>query len=253
MLKTDARETARNVLNAQRLALSPDHPPQRTAPFHVAVLPLLAIYAAEQLPTAAARLYLHLWQAARTYTQRPLPWWFYQTDRQLTATLGLSPASLLRARRAIRDADLAFYTDNQGLVPIHTYYHLRFPVQPARDPERNWRLQMWADEVTANGNAATPLEAWSHLPHAQLPWPAMKPSAVPHAHLLALDLLDTPPGLQHHRRALATRIREVSPWYYQQLRWAEPELYLSDAQARTSRNSGQPCLPFTPATEQPST
>lgn len=241
MVQTDARDAARAVALAQAAVAT--HDPQPTGPRHVVTLPLLVLFAAEALAPGPRLLYLHLWTSVRGLTKTPLPSWFYHTDTQLTRETARSAASLLRARRALREAGLLFTTTNQGCPYHRTYYHLRFPC-PLPDDAPPYRQVIWAHELEDNGHPCTPLEAWAKIPDRD-------PEAA-RAGDLARLIAQTPRALHALRLSHATRIPEVSPWLYRQLEWADPELYQPELLARTLIASGQQCLPFTPETGPPS-
>lgn len=237
-----ARATARAVLYAPRTHRQTPHERLQRAPVQVVQLPLLALYAAEQLPRAARVLYHHLWIIGRLVTECPLPPWFYHTDAHLTRETGLSRDTLRLARHAIRAAGLAFYTDNQGQGKIDTHYLLRFPTPMPPGAAGDTQLT-WAREVAALGEPPNALDAWCAL---------VTRTAPKLADLLALMLAE-PPGRTHRRAELAARIPEVSPWLYHQLTWAAPELFLRDVARGTWRPSEQPCLNFTPEIDSQST
>ena len=224
-----ARADARAIARGQRALLEPTHPPRR-APRHIAYLPLAALYASEGLPAAARALYLHLWMTGRLVTgNKPLPPWFWHTDAQLERETGASPATLLRARRALRAANLINHTTNQGEQrPTPTWYFLRFPLEIPDHIEPH-RRPVFADEWEANGHPPTPLRAWAML----------VTQAAPAAAEIARDIEQTPPGLAHLRLDLAARIPEVSPWLYRQLIWAAPELYRPRSVPKTQLAFGE--------------
>jgi len=212
------RQTARAIARAgQEAPKASRHSPRNVAP-----IPLTAVYAARVLDTAPHLLYLLLWAALRRYTKDPSAMWFWCTDAQLTKDTGLSPATLLRARKAIRAADLAYITTNQGLHGP-TWYGMRFPIE-IPDDAPPWILNLFADEIEHNGFPPTPLRSLAELARR------LSTTESPEGALITAALANTPPHKADLRRAYARQLRGEHPWLHRQLEWAAPDLYRRPSQ-----------------------
>jgi len=210
MQSADTRQTARAIARAGLAA------PKALLghPIHVASVPVIAIYAATALPRHARLLYQALWLLLRRFNRDERSFWLYQTDADLAQHTACSPDSLGRARHALRHANLCYITTKQGLHGP-TWYGLRFPLEyPDRQPP--WVINLYADEIAANGLPPSPITALCDLSRIACP---------PTAHKLLLELGQVATGRLDTRRRYALQILEVSPWLYAQLAWAAPDIY----------------------------
>jgi len=183
-------------------------------PVHVIPVPVITLYAATDLPRNARLLYQALWLLLRRFNRDPQSYALYQTDDALRAHTGLSRDPLRLARHALREARLAYVTSNQGLHGP-TWYALRFPL-PYPEGQPPWVVNLYADEIAANGVPPSPMRALTDISRLASPTAA---------HRLLLELAQIAPGRLDTRRRYALQILEVSPWLYQQLAWAAPDIY----------------------------
>jgi len=210
MQSLDARQTARAVARAGLQA------PKAVLghPVHVIPVPVIALYAATDLPRNARLLYQALWLLLRRFNRDPGSFALYQTDDALRAHTGLTHNPLRLARHALREAHLAYVTSNQGLHGP-TWYFLRFPLEYPTDAP-GWVINLYADEIAANGPPPTPMQALADISRLASP---------PAAHRLLLELAHVAPGRLDTRRRYALQLRGENSWLYQQLGWAAPDIY----------------------------
>lgn len=204
------------MLETTQFVLDPTaNPPQIQSWFCV---PAAAALWMSALSPAAARLYLHLWQLTGRFASGLPNRWFYHTDDLLAPATRLTPRSLARARRDLRQAGIAFIS----LATPHkqpTWYALRWPPPQPPNADRA-ALILVAREMQASGEPWPALSAWRALGQQER---ASKPPHPDARHISEQVAAAIHPRLRPHllRTAIAD-LQETDPWLAKQLAWGAP-------------------------------